>query len=360
MQITRLVIENLRAVERLELNLADDAGQPRRRAVILGVNGAGKTTILDALAHAFESLAGSSGGAGAGATTLGAADVRNVDDPSLEPEARLRQGVIMLDAVLSQDERNASRRMYPTAPSKGELHFQVGAERSEDLFDDVDFDPIFPEDGDQRDPSSTVDAMGVEEGGLEDFLSSFEGAARAALSSARAPCVLLPADRGVLEPSDDLTLGEIRAFDPRAGCLSRATPRFSATASSWPTRPRLRSGCHARRFMLVSFGTIFSPKGSIGGAGPRRPSTGSVGSFAAFRCERSREIRCSSSRSTTATRLRSPRPIRWMSSVSKAPSNGSRQRRSTPACVLCTGHRSSSWRLATLAFSSRSAPARDA
>ena len=174
MQITQLLIENVRAVERLELKLADDAGQPRRRVVLIGANGAGKTTILDAVAHAFKTLIG--GWQGPGAKLLGAADVRNVEDPSLERAAPLRRGVIALDAVLSDDERRTSRRTYPKAPTAGSLRFEIGAGSNQ---------------------SSEVDIFSVAQD-QDDLPMSFEGPARAALSGARAPCILLPADRGVL------------------------------------------------------------------------------------------------------------------------------------------------------------------
>jgi hypothetical protein len=231
MQITRLVIENLRAIERLELKLADDAGEPRRRIVLLGVNGVGKTTILDAIAHAFESLGGWPGIAGSRETALGAADVRNVEDPSLEAGASLRRGVVVLDAVLSDAERRASRRSYPKAEAAGSLRFEIGADSNPDtlLLGELEVQQAGPKDLGAL-GSSQIDLFGVlqDQG---DLPMSFEGAARAALSGARAPCILLPADRGVLLPSDDLTLREIRAFDPRLGCLSRSRERFAPIAA---------------------------------------------------------------------------------------------------------------------------------
>ena len=193
MQITRLIIENLRAIERLELKLADDAGQPRRRLLLIGANGAGKTTILDAVAHAFDSFDGS--WLGRVEKPLNADDVRNVEDPSLEHGAPRRRGVVALDAVLSDDERRASRREYPGAPTAGSLRFEIGA----DLFssDELDARPRDADDVDELDQSSSNDVFGVEQD-QDDLPISFQGAARAALLEARAPCILLPADRGVL------------------------------------------------------------------------------------------------------------------------------------------------------------------
>ena len=132
MQITRLLIENLRAVERLELQLADDVGQPRRRVVLIGANGAGKTTILDAVAHAVDALMGWNGIAEPGSKTLGAEDVRNIDDPSLEEGEPLRRGIVVLDAALSADEHRAGRRYYASVLAAGSLRFEIGSKAATD------------------------------------------------------------------------------------------------------------------------------------------------------------------------------------------------------------------------------------
>ncbi len=82
MHITRLVVEELRAIDRLELDMRNATGQPRRRTILLGVNGAGKTTTLDAIVHALSELANDDH---IGATKLGA--------PSMSPTfCRVRAG----------------------------------------------------------------------------------------------------------------------------------------------------------------------------------------------------------------------------------------------------------------------------
>ena len=48
---------------------------------------------------------------------------------------------------------------------------------------------------------------------------------------ARPPCVLLPADRGVLELGSEVTFKEVSKFDPRRDCLSSRRERFSPLAA---------------------------------------------------------------------------------------------------------------------------------
>ncbi|HSN99281.1 MAG TPA: ATP-binding protein [Candidatus Nanopelagicales bacterium] len=183
--------------------------------MLLGVNGAGKTTVLDAIAHAFESLDGSSG---MGASPLDAADVRNVQDPLLNPAADARTGSVTLAGTLSEEELRAIRPLYENAPATGILHFGIG---HQDLFEDL-LDPELP-------PNLEDVPLGDDDD--EPFETDFEGSARAALSQVYPSCVFLPADRGVLEHREDLTLKEIVNFEPRRGCLSRARDRFAPVAA---------------------------------------------------------------------------------------------------------------------------------
>lgn len=86
MHITRLLVEELRPIDRLELDLCNATGQPKRRTILLGVNGAGKTTVLDAIVHAFSELAKKDL---LGATKLSASGVRNVELPSRKKKLEL-------------------------------------------------------------------------------------------------------------------------------------------------------------------------------------------------------------------------------------------------------------------------------
>jgi predicted ATPase len=224
MQVTRITIENLRAVERRDIDLSVEGGGPRRRVLFLGANGAGKTTLLDALVHAFMTLDGDA--EELGARGLGAGDVRN-QEASLTPDAPLRQGVITLEAILSERERRAIRYEAPNPPDRGTLRFMVGHVSMDDLIRRIATARVPPEP-----QEGSIDELALAE--VEDLLNDdnpFEAAARGAVREARPPCVFLPADRGVLDYRDDVTLKQITAFDPRRGCLSRARERFAPLAA---------------------------------------------------------------------------------------------------------------------------------
>lgn len=226
MHITRLLVEELRAIGRLELDLRNAMGEPRRRTILLGVNGAGKTTVLDALVHAFSALAEKDH---LGATKLGASDVRNVELPARKAKAELRRANITIDAVLSDDELR-SIKVRPTEQSrKGALTFSVG--EVSDLF--LTPPPIENGDGgiefyDHAGPNPEVlDAM------IADLTTqvAFQDTAGHAIKHLHPACILLPADRGILEHRDDLTLKEIMAFESCAQSLSRNRSRFAPIAA---------------------------------------------------------------------------------------------------------------------------------
>ena len=203
MQLTHLLIENLRAIERLEIDLSAGNGLPRRRVVLLGANGAGKTTLLEAIAQVFHRY---HVGNNYGAKEFTAGDVRNDQVASLEQVEPPRLGRIQVQATLAPEELRTSRSSQGTVPSQGPLDLIVGA----DLI-------------------TLMLSAGVPKPPLAP--GSFEHAVIQALRHARPPCVFLPADRGVLEPEDDLLLKDVADFDPRQGCLSRERSRFKPVAA---------------------------------------------------------------------------------------------------------------------------------
>jgi energy-coupling factor transporter ATP-binding protein EcfA2 len=203
MQLLHLKVENLRSIQRLEIDASAAPDTPRRRLVLLGANGAGKSTLLDALAHTFQ-LVGSDT-KDFGATELTAGDVRSVGPPRLEVDAPPPRGLIELRAWLSPEERRSIATYYPSAPPSGALRFIIGGGRLSE--------------------AARVAGLMTPAG------DPFEDAAHAALLEARPPCVLLPADRGVLEPREDLMVKEVVDFNPRRGCLSRTRERFASLAA---------------------------------------------------------------------------------------------------------------------------------
>jgi energy-coupling factor transporter ATP-binding protein EcfA2 len=203
MQLLRLKIENLRSIQFLDLDLSVVPDTPRRRLVLLGANGAGKSTVLAAVAHAFQSTGSDT--KDLGASELAAGDVRSVGQPRLEIDAPPRRGLIELQAWLSPEERRGIASYYPAAPPSGGLRLTIGGGLL----------------------SQTMRSIGT----INLSSNQFEDAAHAALLEAKPPCVLLPADRGVLEPRDDLMLKDVVDFNPRWGCLSRNRERFGSLAA---------------------------------------------------------------------------------------------------------------------------------
>lgn len=209
MQVERLSIKHVRAIEQLDLDLSTSTGEPRRRLILLGANGAGKTTILDAVAHAFHVLCDvAPGGKNLGASKLGAGDVRNVAEAALSSRATPRFGVVELGVRLSEQEQRTARLRHPDTPGWGKIRIRIGASLLSDVL-----------------LAGSAPALREEE--------PFQDAARDALLDREAgpPCVLLPADRGILELRDDLPFRQVAEFEPSQGCLSRERDRFAPVAA---------------------------------------------------------------------------------------------------------------------------------
>ncbi len=210
MQLLSLSIERIRAIDRLSLDLATPLGGPRRRVVLLGANGAGKTTVIASIAHVFGVLS-EGGGVDLGARRLTASDVLDVGAErarALLPQAPAPCGVVEVELALSGEERAEARRLSPDTPPRGSLRFEVGANRTqlETLFDDV--------------------SMRADSGA-----SPFFEVARSAIMHAPPPCVLLPAGRGILVPGKAARMQDLLRFDPRQACLASARRRFVLVAA---------------------------------------------------------------------------------------------------------------------------------
>lgn len=287
MQITRLSLENVRAVQHIDLDLSTVGGEPRRRVVLLGANGAGKTTLLDAIAHAFQSLDGSSDGLGA--KVLGAGDVRDIP-PSLDLAEAPRTGEIRVSATFQDRERRRLRTLRKGAPPNGDIVFRLGA-TSTDLWMRVASDSSqaarkahetsptehagSPIDAPNASPAVGAPETSIALDRLRDLdrvlarsswsrgrrgplgeVDPFADAASAILQDARPPCVLLAADRGVLEFRDDLPVRDVLLFDPRKGCLSKDRARFASLAArlalAWNNERNDPGGAAARMWKVLA------------------------------------------------------------------------------------------------------------
>lgn len=218
MQITRLKITGLRAIRELRLNLETEPGtkEPRRRCILLGANGAGKTTILDAIAHVIQEL----GPETLGASKLGPGDV-GIPPQGLGPGGlgASPQARIQLYASLADEERETVRPFFPSVSvsARGLVSVSVPAPKGVRTSRDSESAPF----------SEAVRALFRE---IKD-----------------PPAVLLQADRGGLEPSN-ASVNNVMHFDPREGCLANGRDRFAPLAA---------------RLALAAVAARFDPDGTV-------------------------------------------------------------------------------------------------
>jgi hypothetical protein len=205
----------LRAISRFDLDLTL-AGAPRRRVVLLGINGAGKTTTLEAVAYAFQRLQPLWGrDAEQGATLLRPSDVRRCSGGVEASETPV--AFVALDTVLSSEEHAAVRETQADAPRSGLLRFEIGAQR--------------PTGGPEPTWISMFTDVVLTDAQAQTPVGWHATAAAVAQRAAKAPCVYLPADRGVLTYRDDLLLSDVVGFDPRDGAVSKDRRRFGPLAA---------------------------------------------------------------------------------------------------------------------------------
>lgn len=122
MKISRLCIENLRGIEGMEFDLTAPDGAPRRRLVLLGGNGSGKSTTLAAIAHVLgqedEDL---------GAARLGAGDIRQTGGTAPAISSELPRGRIAVDMFLSPQERKEyASYQQEMPPERNTLQVEIG------------------------------------------------------------------------------------------------------------------------------------------------------------------------------------------------------------------------------------------
>lgn len=197
MRLLKLTIKGLRAIEHLEIDLSA-AGQPRRRLVLLGPNGAGKTTLLAAIAHVFGKLDEE-----LGAWSLGPGDLRQPRRASASATDENRsRGEVEIEGILTAEEWAGARSILPGAPSRGKIHDDLLGAR-------VEFDDLLT----VAEPNAFMQAAGL-----------------AVRQAPGAPCVYLPADRGVLG-YEDVSATSLFELRPHADCLHPGRSRFSPLAS---------------------------------------------------------------------------------------------------------------------------------
>lgn len=204
MNIARVHIENLRSISALDLDLVAPDGMPRRRLVLLGGNGCGKTTTLLAIAHLLGQV-----DSDFGSERMGAGDVRQLGSDQPSPSPSFPAAAIAIQVKLSKDERAWWARSL--TQSKPPEHVTLRAS------------PGGPGDA----ARSLENLLGQFDPGMVD-----ESMLRAAvLAGSHPPGVFLPADRGTLQDFADVSLASLFEFKPRTGCLSPKRDRFQVIPS---------------------------------------------------------------------------------------------------------------------------------
>jgi energy-coupling factor transporter ATP-binding protein EcfA2 len=188
----------------MDLDLSVAPGSPRKITIILGVNGAGKTTILDSIVHTIGEVAAEPD---LGARTLGPSDVRNDDDSTTANHNGTRIGEVVVDFILSEDELKALHRRPKNVRASGTVRCTIGSEE-EDIGDDS-MDDI---------PSHTISFPEIARSVMRDSQHGF--------------CAYLPTDRGILEFDDSVQLKDVIHFNNRSNCLSRERMRFAPLAAT--------------------------------------------------------------------------------------------------------------------------------
>lgn len=204
MRIRGLKVRNLRAIRRIELDLARVDGDARRMTILLGANGSGKTTLLHALAHTIWTA--SPHRLQMGQPLLQPSDVRS------RCQQPASSGTISTNVVLCPSDLGPETDLDPILSKEccGWLETTVGG-----------FEPQ---------PSRQLTFPRIVEFQKFDSLD-FEANMRRVMVRPIAPCIFLPADRGMLEDYQDLTLKEVIEFDPLGGCMSSLRGRFRALAA---------------------------------------------------------------------------------------------------------------------------------
>jgi energy-coupling factor transporter ATP-binding protein EcfA2 len=225
LKIARLHIQNLRSIKDLEIDLVAPDGMPRRRLVLLGGNGCGKTTTLLAIAHLLGQV-----NSDFGAERMGAGDVRQLGGSPSSPSHVVMQpaGTIEIQVSLSHDERARFAKTMPRQkpPEQATLQAWFGGP---------------PQDAEQQNllvpPGMDARAVTRFFGHADPMIHQYAGRAdpvnealaRAAiLRDPHPPGVLLPADRGTLQESGSISVASLSTFEPRVGCLSTERARFQA------------------------------------------------------------------------------------------------------------------------------------
>ena len=116
MKIERVVIDKFKAIDHFEWDLRDAHGEPRRRALLVGENGSGKTSVLQAITFTLRSAMGA-GFAWPGfypeRVAKGVCELHvRFDDAELDPHESARAVMLRLERGQVTSNPNASRTLW--------------------------------------------------------------------------------------------------------------------------------------------------------------------------------------------------------------------------------------------------------
>ncbi len=183
MNIARIHIENLRSIASLDLDLTAADGSPRRRVILLGGNGCGKTSTVLAIANAFDLRSDHY----FQAPRLGAGDIRRIDGGFDDPSSSAR-GHVEIEVCPSRDDREwwVGNNGTEKLPERETLRLELRR---------------------RQDPPFSISVQII-------------------IGRANPPAVLLPATRGPLEEVPLTPIESLNEFRPLEMCLSLDRQRF--------------------------------------------------------------------------------------------------------------------------------------
>lgn len=224
MHLTSLQVKNLRAMKELGIDLSHAPDMARRRIVLLGANGAGKTSLLHAIAYLFQQNAPNA--RRFGDALLDVSDIRNAETASLDSDESSSDLEIQATYLFSNEERGRLRETGQVIRGPQSIVEKIQGSPQGPNPAAIALKGRGGEIGDFRHVLVFMDAAG------RTISKTPASSLRIALDPILPPCVFLPADRGILHLFDEVPLKAItQPLDALEGCMSTGRKRFETVAA---------------------------------------------------------------------------------------------------------------------------------